>query len=196
MAKVTILVLAAGSSSRMGQSKQLLPWQDQTLLRHAVATAVNAQVGNVVVVLGSNADKHLATLQHLPVTTVINPRWESGMGASLKFGLTNVDPASEALIVMVCDQPFVTATHLRTLVSVFESRRIEIVASEYGTTRGVPALFSAELLPELAMIADREGARALILKYPEKVASVHLERGEEDVDTYDQYLKLLDNGQR
>ena len=194
MSTIATVILAAGSSSRMGQSKQLLPWQNDTLLRHAVATALAAQLGPVHVILGSKSVEHLAVLENLPVSTHVNPHWEAGMGSSLKFGLKNINTASDGLIVMVCDQPFVTAEHLRNLVSDYRAKSVDIVASEYGGTKGVPAFFAPKMFGELASISDREGARSIIAKQSDRISSIHLEKGEEDIDTYEQYLRLV--GQR
>ncbi|MEQ1588226.1 MAG: nucleotidyltransferase family protein, partial [Cyclobacteriaceae bacterium] len=108
---ISILVLAAGSSSRLGQSKQLFLVEGKTLLEKSALAALNSGAEHVVVVLGAQAALHKKVIENLPIGIVINDDWQKGMGNSLKVGLghliTNY-PETEAVIIMVCDQPFLT----------------------------------------------------------------------------------------
>jgi len=180
---VSVIILAAGSSSRMGQSKQLLPWNDETLLAHAVKTAMESRAGHVYVVLGSNEDLHRAEIEKLPVTIVKNPSWEKGMGSSIKVGLTAAIN-SEAVLIMVCDMPFVTSQHLNNIIETKQP----IVASKYLDTVGVPALFRKEMFNELLAIGDKEGARRIIANHKSQI--IPLGSGI-DLDTPEDYIKAL-----
>jgi len=182
---VSVIILAAGSSSRMGQSKQLLPWKHQTLLTHAINTAVESRAGHVYVVLGSNEEEHRKAIAKLPVTIVSNPSWTKGMGSSLKAGLKQAE-GSEAVLIMVCDQPFVTSQHLNNIIEHYNKTKEQVIASKYDDTIGVPALFGKEMLYELMDLADEEGARKVILK--NNPAVIILQSGE-DLDTPDDYEK-------
>jgi len=184
---VSVILLAAGSSSRMGQSKQLLPWREGTLLTHAAKTAIDSRVGHVFVVLGSNEATHKKSLEGIPVSIVNNPSWEKGMGSSLKAGLAKARDVSNAVIVMVCDQPFVTTDHLNNIIEHFDKTDQQVVASKYLDAIGVPALFGKSMFDELNSIGDEEGARKVIEKYRE-VAVVYLKSGE-DLDTPEDYIK-------
>lgn len=186
---VSAIILAAGSSTRMGSSKQMLRWGEGTLLSHAVKTAMDSRVGHVFVVLGSNESAHLKALEDLPVSIVSNPNWQKGMGSSLKAGLAAAKEASEAVIVMVCDMPFVTAQHLNNIIEHFKKTGQPIVASKYEDAVGVPALFSKQVFDELSLIGDEEGARKVIVKHKD-AALIHLE-SPADIDTYDDYLNSL-----
>ncbi len=182
---VSVIILAAGSSSRMGQSKQLLPWKGGTLLTHAIKTAIDSRAGQVYVVLGDKENKHREAIADLPVTIVSNPSWSKGMGSSIKAGLKAAKD-SEAALIMVCDMPFVTKDHLNNLIEHFEKTKQGIVASKYLDTVGVPALFGKERFYELMAIGDNEGARKVITN-----ATVVLLESGLDVDTPEDYRKAM-----
>lgn len=189
--RVGVVLLAAGGSSRLGRPKQLLVHEGRTLVRRAAEAAVAAQCGPVVVVLGAQAPEVAAELAGLPVRTVHNTDWAAGMGSSLRAGLraldmkeaAGADGGVEAVLVMLCDQLRVDAGHLRALVEAFTRTRAAIVASGYEGARGVPALFSRALVPELEALAPEQGARGVISREPSRVVEVALAGGGEDVDT-------------
>ena len=146
--EVSIILCAAGSSSRMGQSKQLLRVEGEPLLLRSSKAAVGAGAERIVVVLGADAEVHKEIIKDLPVTVVYNPDWKKGMGNSLKAGLKQVlkiAPETEAIVVMVCDQPSLTNQHLIHLIQQYNTTKNMIVASAYSGTVGVPALFHKSL---------------------------------------------------
>jgi molybdenum cofactor cytidylyltransferase len=173
----------------MGSSKQLLKWGEGTLLSHAVKTAMDSRAGHVYVVLGSNEASHRKAIESMPVTIVHNPDWLKGMGSSLKAGLAVAKDESEAVIIMVCDMPFVTSQHLNNIIEHFTKTYQPIVASKYRGAVGVPALFSKETFNELSLIDDEEGARKVIAKHKD-AAFVQL-KSPADIDTYEDYLASL-----
>jgi molybdenum cofactor cytidylyltransferase len=188
--RVGVVLLAAGGSSRLGRPKQLLVHEGKTLVRRAAEAAVAAKCGPVVVVLGAQAEAVTAELAGLPVRTVQNADWSAGMGSSLRVGLkaldtedaTGASPAVDAALVMLCDQLRVNSGHLSALVEAFTRTRASIVASGYEGTRGVPALFSRVLFPEMEALALDQGARGVIARDPSRVVEVALAGGGEDVD--------------
>jgi molybdenum cofactor cytidylyltransferase len=182
---VSVVILAAGSSSRMGQSKQLLPWGNETLLTHAIKIATASRAERVFVVLGDNETAHRKAIETLPVTIVVNADWRRGMGSSIKAGLTAAKD-SDAVLFMVCDMPFVTSQHLDDIIGTTHP----IVASKYQDVVGVPALFRKEMFGELMRIEDSEGARTVIRNH--KSAIIGLKSGE-DLDTPGDYKKALSN---
>ncbi|TGE18325.1 nucleotidyltransferase family protein [Hymenobacter elongatus] len=191
-----ILLLAAGSSSRLGQPKQLLHYQGQTLLRRAATTAIAAAGGPVIVVTGALHEELLPELAGLPLTVVRCPEWEQGMGASLKSGLAalekNVTSDSIAgITVMLCDQPLVTPALLRQLSATHSATGQPIVASEYGGVRGVPVFFASRMVPLLLHMPHAAGAAQLLKQHPAWVATVAFPGGATDVDTPAQYEALL-----
>ena len=188
-----ILLLAAGASSRLGRPKQLLMYQGQTLLRRAAETAVAAAAGApVVVVTGAQHEALLPELVGLPLLVQHCPDWAAGMGASIRCGLQALEGlAFTELIVLLCDQPHVTPSLLEQLVETHAASGRSIVASQYGSTLGVPVLFAAEALPLLRQLPDAAGAGQLLRQHPALVAAVPFPAGAIDVDTEQQYVALL-----
>ncbi|HEX8428875.1 nucleotidyltransferase family protein [Hymenobacter sp.] len=190
-----VILLAAGSSSRLGKPKQLLQYQGQTLLRRAAETAVAAAAGApVVVVTGALHEELLPELVGSPVLAVRCLNWAQGMGASLKTGLFALESACTtwaSVIVMLCDQPYVTPVLLDQLEASYIRTGQPIVAAEYGAVRGVPVLFGAEVLPLLHELPNEAGAAQLLRQHPQLVATVPFPEGAIDVDTPEQYAELL-----
>lgn len=189
------IILAAGSSSRLGQAKQMVSVHGIPLLRKSVLAALEARYSPVVVVLGSNATEHKKIIADLPVDIVIHADWEKGMGSSLKAGLSELlksNPEKTAIVVMVCDQPLLTSTHLTALRDAYRKSSKPIIASHYNEAIGVPALFDHTLFAELQKIKDTQGAKAVIESHLNLVQSVDWEEGRLDIDTPDD-LKLLNS---
>ncbi|HEV7843024.1 MAG TPA: nucleotidyltransferase family protein [Pyrinomonadaceae bacterium] len=196
---IGIIVLAAGASSRMGEPKQLLRYEGETLLRRAARAALETQHRPVVVVLGSHADvmqEEIAALDALPV---VNQLWHEGMSSSICCGLQRALAAIapdgiEAAILMLCDQPFVRSNVIRRLVDAYRVRPTLLVASEYEAdgkkTLGVPALFSRALFPELMALRGAEGAKRIIERHGAEAASVAMPEAAFDVDTPGDYRAL------
>jgi molybdenum cofactor cytidylyltransferase len=195
-AKIGIVILAAGASTRMGQPKQLLLHRGQTLLRRAVETALASVCGPVVVVIGAHAELVRREVEELPVLVAENREWEKGMSSSIRTGLhelTMTNPEIEAVIVMLADQPLVTAALINQLVDVSRNTGKRIVASAYGKVLGVPALFSRELFADITALNANEGARQVIASHPDDVATVSFPEAAVDVDTPRDY-ELLEAG--
>ncbi|RKI40449.1 nucleotidyltransferase family protein [Corallococcus sp. AB004] len=190
---VAIVLLAAGGSSRLGQPKQLLRHEGMSLVRRAAERALAASPV-VAVVLGARRDDVAAELDGLAVRCVDNPDWALGQGSSLHAGLRALPPDVDGALLMLCDQLRVDAPHLRSLIATFERTRAPIIASTYAGTRGVPALFSHALFPELEALPPTGGARGLIARDPSRVVEVPLPGGEEDVDTAEDALRLTRPG--
>lgn len=192
--KIGVIVLAAGSSSRMGSPKQLLSFQHKSLLNITIEAAVNAVEGSVVVILGDNYDLIAGDIAHRGLCIVGNPGWEEGISASIRLGMSVLmakEASMDGVILMVCDQPFITSLHLQTLLLKAEITGQCIVASSYAETLGVPALFCKHHFNDLMSLKGAEGAKTLILKYMDEVAPVPFTNGEIDIDTPDDYRKLI-----
>ena len=193
---IPILLLAAGSSSRMGQSKQLLPINGKPLIRRMVEICLSANTGKVVVVLGANENAHRKEIQDLPVKIVSNPDWDKGMGSSIKAGvmfITSAIPMSAGVIISVCDQPHLTAKHLIGLSQQFVPDRQLIIASDYGGAQGVPTLFDAFYFKELQQLENTAGAKKIIQKYSHAIIDVPFPEGVIDLDTIEDYNTFNDN---
>ncbi len=187
MPTIGLLLLAAGSSSRMGRPKQLEKYQGVSLLRRAAQTAVASACQPIMVVLGAEADHCLPEIDDLPLSSVENHAWSEGMGSSLHFGLEALLKASslplDAVLIMLCDQPLLTVSTLSALIREYEATSCRIVASEYGESLGVPALFDRSLFPELLALAGTQGAKQILHRYPDQIHKIAFEDGALDIDT-------------
>jgi molybdenum cofactor cytidylyltransferase len=180
---VTGILLAAGSSKRFGGDKQSALIGGVPMLTRAASTLLNAGFDLPVVVLGAHAAEHWPMLYGLPVRIVRNPHAESGMASSL---LTAMEAAGdcEAVCITVCDQPAVTARHLRMLVSAWRKMHASIIASDYGGgVHGVPAVFAAKHFEELRELRGDRGAGPLIARRAETLQTIPLPGGAIDIDT-------------
>ncbi|BDG03194.1 nucleotidyltransferase family protein [Anaeromyxobacter oryzae] len=180
------VVLAAGRSVRLGTPKQLLVLEGEALVRRAARAAVEAGLWPVVVVVGDHADEVRGALAGLPVATVANPQYETGMASSLRRGLarlTECAPDAAGVVVLACDQPRVSAEHVEALVEAQRQAGKLVAASSYSGALGVPALFAAAVFPELLALEGDRGARGVVERDPARVCAVPLEGGELDVDT-------------
>ncbi|MBA3963622.1 MAG: nucleotidyltransferase family protein [Chthoniobacterales bacterium] len=180
--KIAALVLAAGGSSRLGQPKQLVSFQGQTLIRHIVKTAASAGCAPVVVVVGRDQQRIAAELADLPVTILPNEKWEHGLGTSIRAGVAAL-PEVDAVIILACDQPHVDETLLHRLMAEQHRTQRPMVGSSYAQTVGIPALFSSACFAKLLSLGDEEGAKSLLLSRPNETSTVAFAAGEIDLDT-------------
>ena len=189
-----IIILAAGSSSRMGQPKQQLVYQDQTLLQRAIEAANGAQALALIIVLGANNQAILDDVDSKHLDIVINPEWEQGMSTSIKSGITALQtlyPKVDDVLLMLCDQPFVNTELLIKLIQAKPQTADTIVACKYKETIGVPVLFGKDWFAELQNLQGEEGAKKLLLAHQDKVITVPFDKGSIDIDTPDDYQQLL-----
>jgi len=187
------VILAAGGSSRFGQSKQLLPFRGKTLLRTIINAACEAGCSPVVVVIGSNDEKIHPELAHAKVMEVRNANWLRGIGSSIRSGvqaLIDYAPDVAAILLLVCDQPAVNARVIENLIATRETTKKEIVASSYADTVGVPALFDRSLFERLLSLGDEAGAKSIILQNLDRVAQFAFPEGAIDIDTWEDWEKF------
>jgi molybdenum cofactor cytidylyltransferase len=179
---IAIVVLAAGASTRLGQPKQLLRWGEKTLLAQICETALAIENQQVIVVLGANCEAIKPAVEHLPIEIIFNEKWPEGMGGSIACGMSQLRPDAGAVLLLLCDQPFVTTDFLRVLVENWSNSPVQIVASSYAGTFGSPAIFGQKLFPELVALHGQQGAKKLMEKYRAELALVDFPEGEKDID--------------
>ena len=178
------IVLAAGTSSRFGRTKQLLEYRGKPLVQHAI-DALGA-VDEIVVVLGHDAERVGGSLQ-LPPTgqIVLNPRYAEGQSTSLAAGLAACSPDSEATVILMADQPGIEPDHIARLVGVFRTTRAKIVRLRFRDGPG-PALLSREIWGRAKHLRGDTGARELMASHPDWVEEVEIDaEGPPDIDTPD-----------
>ena len=177
---VAAVILAAGTSSRLGAPKQLVELNGERLLDRAVRIAVEAGCHPVMVVLGA-AGTEIQTACNLAGATVVhNPDWPEGMASSIRAAVNALPSATGGLLLLACDQPAVTASHLESLIAAARGGGDQLpVASTYAEIKGVPAFFPGTLFHHLRQLTGDCGARSLL----DSALAVHLPNGEIDVDT-------------
>jgi molybdenum cofactor cytidylyltransferase len=178
----------------MGRPKQLLRFGGETLLRRAALAALGAGCAPVVVVTGAHAERTRGELRGLDVLEVENLLWETGMGSSVRAGvgaLLEARADASAVVLMLCDQPLVDADVIAGLVAAHRETGREAVASRYGESFGAPALFAATLFDELTRLEGQAGAKQVIKRHASRTHFVPFPGGEMDVDTPDDFSRLL-----
>ena len=196
MSGIGLVILAAGASTRLGSPKQLLEYRRKTLIYHAVNTAVNSLCEPIVVVLGAYAKQILPEITSFPVTIAYNQDWNKGMSTSLRVGietLLTLSPKLDALVLMLCDQPFVSTSLINQLVETYHTTKHTIVASEYAEVIGVPALFAGNFFSILSTLQGDRGARKVIQQFLPAVVRVPFPAGAFDIDTLTDYARLSKN---
>ncbi|MGF1512248.1 MAG: NTP transferase domain-containing protein [Elainellaceae cyanobacterium] len=181
---VGLIVLAAGASTRLGEPKQLLRHREHSLLRTTLETAIASVCDPVAVVLGAYAEQIQPEVPQ-SATVLRNPQWDVGMGTSICCGVQWLEahsPDAEAIVLLVCDQPFVTTALVNQLVNAHRATRKAIAASAYSGTVGVPALFDRSLFLALKRLS-RQGAKPLLARHPDAICAVPFPEGAVDIDT-------------
>jgi molybdenum cofactor cytidylyltransferase len=166
------VVLAAGSSARLGRNKLLLELGGETLVRRAVRTAAEAGLDPVLVVLGHESERVRRELAGLPCRAVLNPDHAGGAGTSVRAGVAATPPEAAAIVVTLADMPFVTASMIGALVERYRAGGPRVVVSRYGGTEAPPTLFDRSLFAELAAIAGDRGARRVARRHESEAAVV------------------------
>ncbi len=180
--KVLAAVLAAGASTRFGSAKQLAKFGNQTLIEHVQMVLLNSTVDRVLVVLGSNLE---AIRQHiLPEADVlVNENWQEGIAASIRMSADFAESQrSTHLLLLVCDQPFVSSCLVDKILAISKFEPDKIVACRYGDTVGVPALFPMQFYSSLLALKGDAGAKSII-KQSQHVELVEFPEGLIDIDS-------------
>ncbi|HVX27627.1 MAG TPA: nucleotidyltransferase family protein [Parafilimonas sp.] len=190
-----IIILASGSSSRFGSIKQLLHFNNKTLLQHVIDEAVDSGAEPVIVITGSNADEISKDIEHGNIEIIYNEKWKQGMASGIFAGIKkaitlNNDIAK--IIIAVCDQPFVSSSIFKELYEQQEKTVKHIVASSYADTIGTPALFTQKYFDALMSLQGEEGAKKILKANAEDVATIDFPQGAIDIDTQKDYDNLLD----
>ena len=194
MAEVPVLLLAAGSSARMGQPKQLLPWGNQTLIEYQIRKLL--KTGQPLsVILGAGTDRIIPVIKNFKLNIVVNQQWEKGIGSSIAAGvdhLTNTFPPADGVLITLLDQPLVTVGHLEEMLRIFQPGKQQIIVSRSTSGwQGVPVLFDPHYFEELKNLSGDTGAKSIILQYSNEVFHVDCNDMLEDMDTPESYRRMV-----
>ena len=193
MPKTAILILAAGESKRMGEPKQLLPYNNSTLLLHAIEQANSIKYADVFIVIGAHFADVFKSIRGQKVTVLKNNNWEDGMGSSISKGVELIKKKNDynRVLVTLADTPLVTKEHYEELISLSDETGKRIILTNYEEISGVPAIFYKSLFNELSILSDNEGAKPVVKKYKKEVLKMKSKTPFFDVDTKEAYQKLL-----
>ena len=169
--RVAGVVLAAGSSRRMGRNKLLLRLGGQSLLRRSVTQALEAGLDPVLVVLGHEADRGMAEIEGLACRPVVNENHERGMNSSVRAGIAEVPSDAEAAVILLADMPLVTGPMIAALVARYRESRPALVISDYEGVAAPPTLYDRRLFAELGA-SDGEGCGRRVIERHRAEAAV------------------------
>jgi molybdenum cofactor cytidylyltransferase len=189
-ARVTGLVLAAGGSRRLGRPKQLLPYGSATLLDHVLDTARSCRFDQLLCVIGGGTDAVRDGVRLDGVHVVENPGFGEGCSSSIAVALGALEARTEVLVLMLGDQPGVTAATVAKLLA--GRGGAPIAACGYADGRGHPLAFSRELFGDLAELHGDKAVWKLLDRYAEEAVDVPVDSPiPRDVDTWEDYEAVL-----
>jgi molybdenum cofactor cytidylyltransferase len=187
---VTGLVLAAGSSNRLGQPKQLLPFRGTTLLGATLDVARQCAFDQLLVTIGGSAAEVQAAVSLDGVEVVDNPDFTSGCGSSISAAIAHVDTASDGIVLMLGDQPGVSADTVRRLIT--EGGTSQVAVCRYADGRGHPFWFARSVFDDLRTLHGDKAVWKVLESGRYSVTEVAIETAVPiDVDTWADYEALL-----
>jgi len=191
------LLLAAGSSSRMGKPKMLLAFNGKTFLQHAIDEIKNSNTSGLIVVTGCYHQQLTEILLPQQINFFENKNWEEGMGASIQTGIDYIMqqyPATDNIIIAVCDQPYISSSLLNELITAKQKTGKGIIAAAYNNTEGTPVLFDKKYFKELAQLNGQYGAKKIVQQHRNDIMTIDFPEGVIDIDTAEDYESLLRKG--
>jgi molybdenum cofactor cytidylyltransferase len=189
--RVAGVILAAGASSRFGQPKLLLEWHGRPLIRHVAEVGLQAGLEPLVVVTGEHDVEISSCLHDMPVIIVHNPEWREGQSTSLHTGLREVPQEAGAVVFLLADQPLIPAALIRSLVDEHARNLAPLVAPVVDGQRANPVLFDRTTFLDLMAQSGDVGGRGLFSKYQAAWVPWHDASARMDVDTPEDYERLL-----
>ena len=191
--KISAIILAAGSSSRLGRAKQLLKYKNKSFIQHLIKKLEKIGISNPIIVLGAryaNIQQHLKEIRFKGLV-VENKQWEKGMSTSLIKGISSMDSTSEAALLCLTDQPLIPLSHYQELISSFEKEQ-KLIVSFYNNSPGVPALIPRKYFDEILQLKGQGGAKYILRKYQTESVLIPCKEAELDVDTEEDYRRIVD----
>ncbi len=189
------MILAAGESKRMGKPKLLLPYGEKTIIETIVETVVSSNVENTLIILGSDREKIEEKIKNSPVKIVYNRDFRSGMLSSVQCGFKAVPEETRAVLVVLGDQPKISADVINKLIDAYKSTGKGIVLPVYKKERGHPVLIDMKYRSEVENLSPEVGLRGTVYNHPEDILEVDVETSSifQDIDYESDYKRELEN---
>lgn len=192
--KISGIILAAGLSTRMGEPKQLLPFGRSTIIETVIDNLLGSKLSEVVVVVGHQAEKIQAHIQHKPVKIVFNPDYQEGMLTSAQCGVKAISAAADAFAMTLVDLPLITPDLVNLVIDTYAQTESRIAVPSYNHRRGHPVIFNRRYATAiLALDAESGGVRSLYRKYADDIqyVTVDTDRVLTDIDYRTDYEEAL-----
>jgi len=192
MDSVQVFILAAGSSSRMGNPKQLIKIKGNYLLNQTIGIVLSTGLKNVSVVLGANAEEISKVINLQSIEIFMNYNWSEGMSSSFRTAMDNISSDEiKAALFILCDQPLLSKSLLSNLLDNYLESSDDIISCNYGRAFGPPSLFPRCYFDEIKKLKGDKGAKSIILKHVEKLIKIDFKGGTIDMDTQKDLNKFL-----
>ena len=180
---LSVLIPAAGASTRLGQAKQLVLHQGKTLIQNAVNIAQSLAPLEIIVVTGANAELIEAETRQLPVRRLYNPQWSAGMGGSIALGTAAINPKSIGLMILLCDQWKLQTQDLQKLLVAWHSKPDSIICARAEGINMPPVIFPSICFAELRALKGEQGARSVLQTYESLLCPITMKNANFDLDT-------------
>jgi molybdenum cofactor cytidylyltransferase len=193
---IVAVILSAGESSRMGRPKALLPVDGVRFIEKIVTALRSTRVGEIIAVLGHNAEEMREKINDLPVKIVVNPEYKQGQLSSLITAIRSIQSGEnsqsvDGILVHLVDHPYINAKLVDLMIDRFEQTKKLIVVPRHQGRRGHPVIFSRALFPELLAAPVDQGAKTVVHAHRDQTLEIDTNDAGVtiDIDTPDEYQK-------
>ena len=191
--KIAILLLGAGSSTRMGVVKQLLAVGETTLLGVTIEQALRSKAAKVYCVLGANSETIKPSISTYNIESIINPNYKTGLSSSIVAGIEHLKHQDfDATLIMLGDQPLITAAYLNEMMETFKNNVEKIIASKYKTSSGVPSIIPKKYYSQLLKLTGDKGAKDFLNRHQKEIITLK-NINLMDIDTKKEYQDYLNS---
>ena len=192
---IATIILAAGRSSRMGQPKQLLPYNGNPLLYDICQKIYKLPITTdaIFCITGYEREKIETVLDLKKIASVFNSNYKEGMSSSIVCGIKHLLPLHniDGVLIVLSDQPTIPLSHYQDMILEFKKTDKSIISTSYNSSYGAPAIFRKSLFPELLKLDQDMGAKKLIAQNIKNVHFIQCDEAENDIDTIEDYERLI-----
>ena len=192
---ISIVILAAGASKRMGEPKMLLPYGNSTIIETVVERAIRSKADHITVVTGAHGPVVRNKLSRFDIDIVVNPDHEAGMLSSVQTGIKALPEDTRAVLILLGDQPMVETGVINHLIDEYHSHAERIVIPVFKGKRGHPLLLDMSFKPEIENLDPEKGLRQLLADHPGEILETKVDTSSilKDIDTIEDYVRMKDH---